>query len=108
MSTTSTETALPDSLEYAESLYQYAAQRLDPFSLRCWIIRRLMLDDGLEHPIAEDVFDRVLASANDVGGRETARLRGDRRREPFRTLRSSTRDWASRRHLHRPTGHACA
>ena len=52
-----------DSLGYAESLYNYAAQRLDAFSLRCWIIHRLMADDGLEHGYAEELFERVLASA---------------------------------------------
>ena len=64
MSTTSaTETAPLGSLEYAESLYDYAAERLDAFSLRCWVIRRLMADDALEHGCAEELFERVLASA---------------------------------------------
>ena len=50
-----------DSVAYAASLYGYAARRLDPFSLRCWVIQRLMLDEGLEHGCAEDVFEEVRA-----------------------------------------------
>ena len=57
-----TPVAPPDSLAYAESLYRYAGSRLDPYSLRCWIIRRLMLDDGLDHSCAELAFEHVLAS----------------------------------------------
>ena len=109
MSTTSApEKPPPDALEYAESLYDYAAQRLDPFSLRCWIIRRLMLDAGLAHLAAEEVFDRVLASANDGAyGVVHGRL-SEPRHQSSRRLRSSARERARRLHFHRPTGHACA
>jgi hypothetical protein len=52
---------LPEnSLAYAESLYRHAASRLDAFSLRCWIIRRLMLDDGLDHQGAERAFEHAV------------------------------------------------
>ena len=44
---------------YAEQLYDYAAGRLDPHSLRCWIIGRLMLDEGLDHTDAEAAFERA-------------------------------------------------
>ena len=109
MSTAPAEaTAPPESLKYAQSLYDYAAQRLDPFSLRCWIIRRLMLDDGLEHVIAEQVVDRVLASApKDMGARDAGRLLRKPRRHSLYALRPTARDGGRRRvHLHRPTGHA--
>ena len=33
--------------------------RLDEFSLRCWIIQRLMLDDGLDHESAERAFEHA-------------------------------------------------
>lgn len=56
----------PDAASYASSLYEYAALRLEAFSLRCWIIRRLMLDQGLEHEAAERTCDRVLSSAADA------------------------------------------
>lgn len=59
-----TPIAAVDSLAHAQSLYEYAAERLDPFSLRCWIIQRLMYDDGLEHECAETMVARVLASAS--------------------------------------------
>lgn len=57
---------IPDRAEaeaalYAGSLRNYAASSLDPFSLRCWIIRRVMLDLELGHDAAERVCDRVLA-----------------------------------------------
>jgi hypothetical protein len=61
-------TAPVDSLAYAQSLYDYAAERLDAFSLRCWIIQRLMLDHGLEHGCAEEAFDHVLASTSKGDG----------------------------------------
>jgi hypothetical protein len=70
MSTQSLPQASPvESLVYAETLYRYAQRRLDPFSLRCWIIQRLMLDQGLAHPRAERVLESVLASVDpgDVG-----------------------------------------
>jgi hypothetical protein len=71
-----------DSLAYAESLYEYAAQRLDAFSLRCWIIGRLMADDGLEHECAEELFERVLASAlKKREAQEARRLLRERRHE---------------------------
>jgi hypothetical protein len=50
----------PGSLAYAESMYRYAAERLDAFSLRCWIVRRLMLDDGLGHESAVHAFEHAL------------------------------------------------
>ena len=69
MSTPSVQQTAPvDSLVYAQSLYNYAARRLDPISLRCWIIQRLMLDDGLEHGCAEDVFEHVLAMTFEADG----------------------------------------
>ena len=69
MSTQSVQQTAPvDSLVYAQSLHSYAAHRLDPFSLRCWIIQRLMLDHGLEHACAEDVFEHVLASTLKADG----------------------------------------
>jgi len=46
-----------DSLAYADSLYSYASPRLDELSLRCWVIQRLMLDDGLDHASAERAFE---------------------------------------------------
>ena len=69
MSTQSVQqTASVDSLVYARSLHDYAARRLDPISLRCWIIQRLMLDHGLEHGCAEDVFEHVLSSTSEADG----------------------------------------
>ena len=103
-----TEKAPPDALEYAESLYDYAVRRLDPFSLRCWIIRRLMLDRGLAHLAAEEVFDLVLAAATDVGNRDVRRLVRDRRHQSSWKLRSTARDGTGRRHFHRPADHARA
>lgn len=50
-----------DSMVYAESLYRYAAPRLDRSALRCWLIQRLMLDDGIDHRCAEDVVEHVLS-----------------------------------------------
>jgi hypothetical protein len=59
-----------DSLTYADSLYRYASARLDEFSLRCWVIRRLMLDDGLEHESAERAFEHARENGTgDVLGR---------------------------------------
>jgi len=70
-----------DSLSYAHSLYRYASSRLDEVSLRCWIIQRLMLDDGLEYESAERAFEHARDTA-----REAAVLRGssDRRRRARR------------------------
>jgi hypothetical protein len=48
---------------YAEQLYDYAAGRLDAHSLRCWIIGRLMLDEGLDHTDAEAAFEQARFSA---------------------------------------------
>lgn len=48
---------------YAEQLYDYAGGRLDPHSLRCWIIGRLMLDEGLDHAGAEAAFEQARFSA---------------------------------------------
>jgi hypothetical protein len=104
------QTAPVDSLAYAQSLYDYADQRLDAFSLRSWIIQRLMHDDGLEHECAEEAFEHVLASTLKADGardsRETHRERG---RTSTREIRSSANRW-TRRHVrpHRSTGPACA
>jgi hypothetical protein len=59
--------AAADAVLYARSLHAYAARRLDPFSLRCWIIQRLMLDQGLEHETAELVYEEVLSPAERCG-----------------------------------------
>jgi hypothetical protein len=59
--------ASADFASYAESLYRYAGAHLDPFSLRCWIIQRLMLDHGLEHRSAKEIYESV--RAQDVGTR---------------------------------------
>jgi hypothetical protein len=69
-----------DSVAYAETLYGYAARRLDPFSLRCWIIQRLMLDEGLEHGCAEDVFEDVRAKDREARAREARHVTAPRRR----------------------------
>ena len=78
-----TPSAALDSLAYAESLCRYAGDRLDPFSLRCWIVRRLMLDDGLDHSSAERAFEHVVASERGAGrctgGGPTGRLLVTRR-----------------------------
>jgi hypothetical protein len=69
------------SLTYADSLYRYASSRLDELSLRCWVIQRLMLDDGLEHESAERAFEHARDTV-----REAAVLGGtcDRRRRARR------------------------
>lgn len=109
MATQTAQQAPLESLAYAESLYSYAAQRLDAFSLRCWVIQRLMADDGLEHPSAEELFERVLASALKNGeALESRRILRERRHVSFRELRSRTNDRARRRLHLGPTGHACA
>jgi hypothetical protein len=96
-----------DSVAYAESLHGYAAQRLDAFSLRCWIIQRLMLDEGLDHSCAEDVCEHVLAAAlNQDCAREVRTLS---RRKRFREARTSPHGWTRRRlHSQRPAGHTSA
>ena len=63
----------PDAAAYAASLHRYAASRIDAFSLRCWIIRRLMLDQGLDHETAERTCDRVLMSAANAAAEAKAR-----------------------------------
>jgi hypothetical protein len=78
-----------DSLAYAETLYVYAGDRLDPFSLRCWIIRRLMLDKGLEHACAERAFEHAVDVVRRRERARRARLVGMRRRRAsIRTLPS--------------------
>jgi hypothetical protein len=67
-----TPPATLDSLAYAESLYHYAGDRLDPFSLRCWIVRRLMLDDGLDHSSAALAFEHVLAAEPEQAGAQAS------------------------------------
>jgi hypothetical protein len=74
------QTSPVESLAYAETLYRYARPRLDAFSLRCWIIQRLMLDQGLAHECAERVFESVLAS---VGPGVGSSLRIQRRARRF-------------------------
>ena len=49
---------------YADQLYDHAAGRLDPDSLRCWIIGRLMLDEGVDHAAAEGAFESARSSAH--------------------------------------------
>jgi hypothetical protein len=104
------QTAPVDSLAYAQSLYDYADQRLDAFSLRCWIIRRLMLDEGLEHLCAEEVFEHVLNSAlKKDRAQEDSHLRRQRRRESLRDVRANAYASVRRRlHLNHRAGHACA
>jgi hypothetical protein len=77
-----------DSVSYAESLYGYAAPRLDPFSLRCWIIERLMLDEGIEHRCAEEIFEYVL-SKQPAFAREARHT--SRRHRPHRPLTTAGR-----------------
>ena len=62
---------------YAEQLYDYAAGRLDAHSLRCWIIGRLMLDEGVDHADAEEAFERARSSARArIAATSTAGLPG--------------------------------
>lgn len=49
---------------YADQLFDYASGRLDANSLRCWIIGRLMLDEGADHDAAEAAFERACSSAH--------------------------------------------
>jgi hypothetical protein len=67
------------SLAHAESLYRYAAPRLDAFSLRCWIIQRLMLDDGLGHENAERAFENVVMGTTPYRRRSDAPPQGTSR-----------------------------
>jgi hypothetical protein len=71
-----------DSLTYAESLYSYASSRLDAFSLRCWIIQRLMVDDGLEHESAERAFEYARDIAREASVQRAACSRRRRIRRP--------------------------
>ena len=90
MSTRSRPRSAPvDSHAYAESLYGYAACRLDAFSLRCWIIRRLMFDLGLDHARAEELFERVYAAALNAG---SARITREAHRRPHASIRELRRD----------------
>jgi hypothetical protein len=65
------EAVPPNCVAYAHGLHRYAAHRLDDVSLRCWIVRRLMIDEGLDHAAAEAVFERVFEEA----GRDECRRR---------------------------------
>jgi hypothetical protein len=56
-------------LAYASGLHRYAANRLDDVSLRCWIIQRLMLDEGIDHAAADAIFERVIEEARRDGQR---------------------------------------
>jgi hypothetical protein len=49
-----------DAEAYAESLYVYASARLDAYSLRCWIVQRLMLDLGLDHAQAVTALEAMV------------------------------------------------
>ena len=101
------QTAPVDSLAYAQSLYDYAAQRLDAVSLRCWIIQRLMIDDELDHGCAEETFEHVLASTLKA---DSARESREIHRElvPASTRQSPSAYRWRRRHVrpHRSTGRA--
>jgi len=88
--------ATVDSHAYAESLYGYAAARLDAFSLRCWTIRRLMLDLGLDHGGAEELFEQVDAAGTKAVSARPAReahraLRHASIRQPRRSLHNRRR-----------------
>jgi hypothetical protein len=48
---------------YAAALCAYAAPKLDAWSLRCWLIHRLMRDEGLDHASAELIVDQLLVRA---------------------------------------------
>ena len=110
MSTHSVQTARVDSLLYALSLHDYGANRLDPFSLRCWIIQRLMLDHGLDHACAEDVFEHVFARCQRRAVREKSRE--TQRERPYASIGDSRSSGyrRARRHVrpHRSIGSACA
>jgi hypothetical protein len=49
-----------DAEAYAESLYAYGSARLDAYSLRCWIVQRLMLDLGLDHDRAVTALEATV------------------------------------------------
>ena len=56
-----------DAVLYARSLHEYAAPHLDAFSLRCWIIQRLMLDLEVEHEAADRACGVVLSADQPCG-----------------------------------------
>jgi hypothetical protein len=65
--------------KHAEALYAYGAPLLDGFHLRCWIVQRLMLDCGLDHAAAEQVWARLprrlpLGTARSPGRHRRPRL----------------------------------
>ena len=92
------QAATGESHAYAESLYVYAAERLDAFSLRCWIIQRLMLDEGLDHECAERAFEHVLDRARNAELAQRVRdLERQRRRESIRAFGRSACGSTSRR-----------
>lgn len=96
----SANAARGDSHAYAESLYAYAAERLDPFSLHCWIVQRLMLDEGIEHERAEEAFELVLDRARTAERDLTVRdLERRRRRESIRAFGRGAHGSTSRRLL---------
>ena len=49
---------------HSARLCAYAAPKLDARSLRCWLIRRLMLDDSLDHASAEQIVDELMERAS--------------------------------------------
>jgi hypothetical protein len=54
--------ARTDPARYAAGLHAYAAPRLDPLSLRAWMVQRLMLDLSLDHDGAEELTVRVMSA----------------------------------------------
>jgi hypothetical protein len=83
-------------LAYANGLHRYAANRLDDVTLRCWIIQRLMLDEGIAHTAAEAIFERVVEEARRDGQRRSRHLPRIRRL-PRRSTRRIARRHASAR-----------
>lgn len=72
-------TAARTNVAYARDLHNYARHRLDDFSLHCWIVQRLMLDEGLDHETAEVAFARLLDELRDEGCRGRGRHTGSGR-----------------------------
>ena len=64
------ESTTRDTVAYADVLFHYACGRLDPCSLRCWIIQRVMLDEQLDHEHAEDAYERVIATERALVARQ--------------------------------------
>jgi hypothetical protein len=64
------ETRTREAIPRADLLFHYACGRLDPGSLRCWIIQRLMLDEHLDHEHAEDAYARVIAAERALVARQ--------------------------------------